>query len=163
MQARVATDRDTRTVTILDTQVKRVRFPDSDAAQQDQFAQVVEREFPRMNVTFSLDELLGSLQTVEKEKVAAEQLQTAPPRIIVTNVAATLVGIDGDPKLQPIEQTHAVTRAPALVDVALRRAHAGAGDVEMRPSDFIHEALDELSRGDRAAVASAGILHIGEF
>ena len=62
-----------------------------------------------MNVTFSLDELLASLEVVEKEKVAAEQLQTTPPKIIVTNVPATLVMIDGEPKLQPVEQTRKVT------------------------------------------------------
>ena len=40
---------------------------------------------------------------------------------------------------------------------------AGAGDVEMRPRRFVDEALQELCRGDRARVAAAGILHVGEF
>src|SRR5262249_28286214 len=73
---------------------------------------------------------------------------------------ASLLVILGD---QPFEQAHAETRAPALVDVGLRRAHGGAGDVEMRPRRLVDEALQELRRGDRAAVAAAGILHVGEL
>jgi hypothetical protein len=139
MQARVSTDRDSRTVTILDTQVKRVRFPDSDDGQQSQFAQVIEREFPRMNVTFSLDELLASLEVVEKEKVNAEQLQTAPPRIIVTNISSTLVVIDGDPKLQPVEQTRVmrVVNTPfiLLLDMDSKRYFIKAGDAWFSATD----------------------------
>ena len=40
---------------------------------------------------------------------------------------------------------------------------AGAGDVEMRPGRVADEALEELRRGDRAAVAAAGVLHVGEL
>src|SRR5258708_4383884 len=72
LHARVATDRDTRTVRIVDAQVQRVRFPDTEEAQQQQqFARILEQEIPRTNVSFSLDELLTSLQVVEKEKTAA--------------------------------------------------------------------------------------------
>ena len=64
---------------------------------------------------------------------------------------------------QPVEQANAVARTPAVVDVGLRRAHRGPGDVEMRPRRVVDETLQELRRGDRTAVAPAGILHVGEL
>ncbi len=138
--ARVATDRDSRTVTILDAQVKRVRFPDSDEAQQGQFARILEQEIPRMNVTFSLDELLASLEVVEKEKVAIGELQTAPPKIIVTNITSTLVVIDGEPKLQPVEQTRVmrVVNTPfiLLLDMDSKRYFLKAGEAWFSATDI---------------------------
>src|SRR6266851_1420548 len=62
-----------------------------------------------------------------------------------------------------IEQPHAPARAPALVDLGLRRAERGAGDVEMRPRRLADEALQHLRRRDRAAPPSAGVLHVREF
>src|SRR4051794_41461813 len=64
---------------------------------------------------------------------------------------------------QPIQETHAKARGPTLVDVALRRAHAGAGDVEMRPWRLVDKAQEKLCRGDRAGVAATDILHVGEL
>src|SRR5262245_47191277 len=62
-----------------------------------------------------------------------------------------------------VEQPHAPARAPALVDIGLRRAHRRAGDVEMRPRRRADETLEELRRRDRTAVTAAGILHVGEL
>src|SRR5215471_10449009 len=53
--------------------------------------------------------------------------------------------------------------SPAPVGVALRRAHRGSSDVEMRPMRLADEALQQLRGGDRAAEAAAGILHVGEL
>src|ERR1700753_2784070 len=57
---------------------------------------------------------------------------------------------------QAIEQAHAVTRSPALVDLRLARAHRGPRDVEMRPWRVVDEALQELRGRDRAAMPAAG-------
>src|SRR6476660_10514307 len=64
---------------------------------------------------------------------------------------------------QPIEETHAKARGPALVDVALRRAHAGASYVEMRPWRLVYKAQENLCCGDRTGVAATDILHVGEL
>src|SRR5207237_2738100 len=64
---------------------------------------------------------------------------------------------------QPLQQANAVARAPAVIDVGLRRPHRGAGDVEMRPRRVVDEALQELRGGDRTAVTAAGILHVGKL
>src|SRR3954465_2010422 len=64
---------------------------------------------------------------------------------------------------QPIQETHAKARGPALVDVALRRTHAGAGDVEMRPRRLVDKAQENLCRGDRPGIAAPDVLHVREF
>src|SRR5262249_20583735 len=61
-----------------------------------------------------------------------------------------------------VEQTHAPSPGPALVDLVARRIHGVAGDVEMRPRGVLAEALDELRRGNGAGVPSAAdVLHVG--
>ncbi len=101
MNARVVVDRNARTATIVDLSVQRVRFPEMPDSQQSDFARTLERQIPRMNVAFGLDQLMTNLDVAAKESVAAQQLQSAPPRIIFTPTPATLVVIDGQPRLQP--------------------------------------------------------------
>src|SRR6185437_5659311 len=64
---------------------------------------------------------------------------------------------------QPVQQAHAEAGPPALVDLGLRRSHRGPRDIEMRPWRIVDETLQELRRRDRAAVAIAGVLHVGEL
>jgi len=132
MQAHVGTDQDARTVTILDTQVKKVRFPQSTDDQQAQFASVIEQQIPRMAVTFSLDDLNSTLQVAQQEKANVAQLQTAPPKILYSNVPSTLVMIDGPPQLQPIDQTNVmrVVNTPfiLLLDMGSKQYFLKAGD-----------------------------------
>src|SRR5579863_6286400 len=64
---------------------------------------------------------------------------------------------------EAIKQPNAPARGPRAVDLARRRAESGSRNIEMRPRRAIDEALEELSRGDRAGMSSAGVFHIGEF
>src|ERR1700722_11307007 len=64
---------------------------------------------------------------------------------------------------QPFQQPNAIPRAPALIDLGFRRAHRGSRDIEMRPGRTVNEPLQELRRGNRTTVASAGIFHVGEL
>src|SRR5258708_39873702 len=64
---------------------------------------------------------------------------------------------------QVIQQANAKTRSPALIDVGFRRPHRRSRDVEMRPWRVIDEALQELRRSDRTAIAGTGVLHIGKL
>ncbi|MEA2736034.1 MAG: hypothetical protein QOE14_2485 [Humisphaera sp.] len=147
MSARISTDRDERTVTIRQVDVKNVRFPDAAPAQQaqqnqqnqqkeqqqeQQFAQVLKEQLPRLNVTFALDELMPSLQLAQREKVETTQLQNNPPHIIFSSEPATLITIDGAPRLQPIEQSNArrVVNTPFILlrDTDTNRYFLKTGD-----------------------------------
>jgi hypothetical protein len=101
--ARVDTDRDSRMVSILDVKVDNVRFPEAEPAQEQQLAGIIEQEVPKWELTLSLDRLLTSLDQAEKEKVAAENLGTTPPKIVFLTYPAVLVTIDGEPLMQQVE------------------------------------------------------------
>ena len=102
LRARVWTDRDARTVTITNVEVHRTRFADVSDDQQAQFSQALQQQMPRMNITFALDQLMTSLAVAEKEKAAAADLEVTPPKILFSTTPATLVVLDGAPRLQPL-------------------------------------------------------------
>src|ERR1700759_2903400 len=62
---------------------------------------------------------------------------------------------------QTVEQAHAITGAPAVVDLGFRRPRGGPGEAEIPPRVVFEETLQKLPRRDRAAIAAAGILHVG--
>ncbi|MCD6395819.1 MAG: hypothetical protein J7M40_20230 [Planctomycetes bacterium] len=100
IDARVSTDRDNRIVRCLDIDVGEVKFPNADPARIEKLKGILESEIPKWDLTISLDGLLTMLDLIEKEKAAAAQLNTTPPKIIFTTHPAVLVTINGDPKLQ---------------------------------------------------------------
>ena len=102
---RVLTDRPTRTVKVEEMEVRRIRFPSGTDADTAKIAEALEEVIPRSDLTFSLDLLLESIETAQKEKENARELEVAPPKIIVMNHSAVLVRIDGDPILTNIEGT----------------------------------------------------------
>ncbi len=109
-KARVFTDRDARTVTMQDVDVRQVKLPNATPEQEAQFAALLKQQLPQMNVTFSLDQLEASLGNVQKARVESQQLDNAPPRIVFAQTPTTLVVLDGEPKLQPVADVPGVLR-----------------------------------------------------
>jgi hypothetical protein len=105
LAARVATDREARTVKIEDIDVPTAKFPEARPEQIATLTALLKQEVPKWDITISLDRLLTTLEHAEKERIAAEQLKTTPPRIIYSNVPASLVMIEGKPELRPIQGT----------------------------------------------------------
>jgi hypothetical protein len=103
--ARVATDRDTREVTLLDLVVTNVRFPNATESQMKGLAGILETEIPKWNLVMSLDALLAALEVIETTKAGEEGYKMDPPEIIYVTHPAVLVFIDGEPMMQPIEGT----------------------------------------------------------
>ena len=94
---RVLTDRPTRSVRLEEMEVRRIRFPAGTDADTAAIAEALEEVIPRSDLSFSLDLLLESIETAQKEKENARELEVNPPKIIVMNHPAVLVQIDGDP------------------------------------------------------------------
>src|SRR5271167_2159501 len=65
--AHVFTDRDTRTVTVLDVKINDVRLPGSTATEQQDYASAIRGQLSTMEVTFPLDQLMASLDTAKQE------------------------------------------------------------------------------------------------
>jgi hypothetical protein len=105
MNARVSTDRDNRTVEILDSKIENVRLPEASAENQDKFIRLVEAEVPKWNLSISLDRLLASLGLAERERIAADKLNMDPPTIMFVTYSAVLISIDGQPELGSIEDS----------------------------------------------------------
>ncbi len=103
MSAHVNGDAAARTATIIDAQISQVRLPTVSDAQEKQVSQTLQDLFPQLNVTFSQDQLIASLDEAAKEQQATGQLQVSPPKILFSNHPAVLVVLDGEPKLQPVE------------------------------------------------------------
>jgi hypothetical protein len=102
---RVQTDRDNRTVEILDIAVPRVRFPNATPEQEERLKSILETELPKWEMVISLDRLLMGLEQAELERKSAENLNNDPPKIIFSNEAAILVLIDGEPRLRDVEDS----------------------------------------------------------
>ena len=102
---RVLTDRPTRTVKLEEMEVRMIRFPAGTDADTAKIAEALEEVIPRFDLTFSLDLLLESIETAQKERENARELDVTPPKIIFMEHPAVLVRIDGDPILVNVDGT----------------------------------------------------------
>jgi hypothetical protein len=139
--ARVATDRDTRIVTIQDITIKDVKLPNSTPQQEQQFGQVLQQRVPSMNLMLSLDQLESTLALVQKAREESQQLDNTPPKIVFTPVPTTLVLLDGPPKLQasadPGVMTVVNTPFILLFELSSKRYFLKAGDTWMVAPDVM--------------------------
>ncbi len=103
LSSRFETDRDTRMVTFSDIRVPSVRFPEATEEQQQQLADILEREIPTWNLEISLDQLLPTLDLAEHTDSSGAGLKHDPPKIIIRYEPAVLILIDGEPDLQDID------------------------------------------------------------
>jgi len=104
-KSRLVTDFDTRLVNLTDVDIESVKFPDVDKDGESAMIAMLESEIPEMDMTFSLDRLLTSMEMAEQSTELSEKLNHAAPKIIFEDEAAVLVLIDGEPILKDIEET----------------------------------------------------------
>jgi len=103
VRARVETDREERLVNIIALEAVRSRFPGATPEQEDAFADLLKKEVPKWELTESLDRLLASLESAERQNLASEKLKNEPPNIIYSETPAILITLDGKPVLEKIE------------------------------------------------------------
>ncbi|UCF21097.1 MAG: hypothetical protein JSU87_06840 [Gemmatimonadota bacterium] len=101
----VETDRENRSVTVVNVAVPRVRFPNASEEQGARLASVLEREIGTWDMVVSLDRILTGLELAERERVASENLMVEPPNIVLATEPTTLVILDGEPVLQDVEES----------------------------------------------------------
>jgi len=105
MKSRIQTDREERTVTLISLAVTDARFPEGSENVKGEFEQAIKTGLPNWDLTFSLDDLLTSLEASEEQVAAANNLNMDPPEIIYRDHPALLIMIDGDPVLREIENS----------------------------------------------------------
>lgn len=104
-KSRLVTDFDTRLVDLEDIDIQSVKFPDANEEDEQRIISLLESEIPAMDLTYSLDRLLTSLEMVEKSQEFSEQLNNKAPKVYFEDEAAVLILIDGEPILEDIENT----------------------------------------------------------
>lgn len=104
-ECRVSTDRDERTVTLLDIKVSIAKFPEAKEENVDKVIAFVEAEIPKLEFILSLDGLLASLETDESGAMKQENYDNSPPEIIFKTTPSVLIMIDGDPVLKDTDKS----------------------------------------------------------
>ncbi|MDP9174585.1 MAG: hypothetical protein M3O30_12065 [Planctomycetota bacterium] len=130
--AHVITDRDTRTATLSGLTINDVRLPGATATEQQDFASAIRRQLSTMEVTFPLDQLMTSLDTAQQEHTEAAHIETSPPRIIFSTTPATVISVNGPPRLLSVDGQSGVSRVAntpfiLLFDNTSRRYYLKAG------------------------------------
>jgi len=119
-EARLLMDREARTATPMQVDVKRIRFPDVAPERTKPVEELLEREMPTWDLEVNLDDLLAALAEAERERTGAEGLATTPPSIVVRDAPAILLLVDGEPRWKDAEGgLKRIINAPFFV--ALRR------------------------------------------
>jgi hypothetical protein len=97
--SRVSTDRVARTVQILNIAVTKTHFPEAVDDPDKSLPTSIGETLSQHPMTLSLDQLLTSLEVIEKEKAAVKEITTDAPKIIFATHRAILVQYDGAPRL----------------------------------------------------------------
>ncbi|HEY1683321.1 MAG TPA: hypothetical protein VGG19_01040 [Tepidisphaeraceae bacterium] len=98
MTSRVDTDRVARTVSILDTQVTRVKFPEGITITPESLTSELGTVLPAHQMGLSLDQLLAMVEEVQHEQQSTAQITNAPPKIIFQTHPTVVLQYDGDPR-----------------------------------------------------------------
>jgi hypothetical protein len=105
MNARTEIDRETRTVSLEDINIKEVNLP-SAGSLQPVLLKAVRDSVPDWPKTVSLDRLLADLSITQAQTQAESiRLKNDPPRIVFSTTPAVLIIIDGEPIYKPVEGT----------------------------------------------------------
>jgi hypothetical protein len=105
ISGRFEVDTDTRMVTLNEITIPSVAFPEASEERQQQLKDFLEREIPKWDLEFDLDRVIPLLDNAEVALREETQLKHDPPEIIVTYIPAVLILIDGEPKLEEIENS----------------------------------------------------------
>jgi len=104
-QARLMTDRDSRTATLAEVKVTAARFSDLEPDLVEKLSRYLEEEVPKWDQVISLDALLADLADEEEQARESRNFNTKPPHIHYRSTPTVLVIIDGDPYFRPLDNT----------------------------------------------------------
>jgi hypothetical protein len=105
ISGRFFADLDTRMVDFDEITIPTVAFPDISEEDQARLSKYLELEIPKWNLEVGLDRVIPLLENAEVATRDEADIKNKPPTIIIKYVPAVLVLIDGEPKLEKIENS----------------------------------------------------------
>lgn len=105
ISGRFSADLDTRIVDFDEITIPTVAFPDISEDDKGRLASFLESEIPKWDLKVDLDRVIPLLENADVATRDGEDLENAPPKIIIKYKPAVLVLIDGEPKLEKIENS----------------------------------------------------------
>lgn len=105
--ARMDSDKESRTASLESLNIKKVKFPDVDDNDPNiqKLKDLIEGDIEKTEVVMSLDDIRASLENVEMEAQLGDQLNNSPPDIYFRTEPTVLVSIDGKPVLKQVENS----------------------------------------------------------
>ncbi|MCL1131789.1 carbohydrate-binding family V/XII [Shewanella sairae] len=101
--ARIDTNKDIATVRNIE--VTKVRWPDSQPADEQRFTEVVEKELENSQFEISMQRLSASLANAKQEKQSLAEIKSDAPDILFRQQLAVLLAFDGTPQFRDIENS----------------------------------------------------------
>ena len=104
-KAEVSVDRDAGLMTLEDTKVTRVKFPDATSEDMEKIRERIEAPANTWDIVLTLEQVETSLAASQKEVASTENLKSDPPVIVFSQKPAVLVSFDGEPETRPIQNS----------------------------------------------------------
>ena len=104
-RSEVSVDRDAGLMTLEDTKITRVKFPDATPEDMQKMRERIEAPANTWDIVLTLEQAETSLAASEKELASTENLKSDPPVIILSQKPAVLISFDGDPETRPIKDS----------------------------------------------------------
>ena len=99
--AKVATDRDNRTMNMQSLDITSIRIPAIEGQDTiDLIDDALETQLPESAGAISLDEIVATLNQNQQETKISNGISNKPPKVMFVTQSSMLVLMDGDPKLQ---------------------------------------------------------------
>jgi hypothetical protein len=102
IEARAVQDPDGKQTTLSGLALSQTSFAPANAPAMAGLADALRPEFAKLRWTLATEELRAGLDAVERERTAARDIRTAPPRILYSARPAALVVLDGSPQLRAL-------------------------------------------------------------
>jgi len=116
--AKLLTDKENRTATLINLEIPMVKFPDvEDESKLEDLKKVIVDDIESIDFEMSLDRIIAALEDNENIELLSDELNNDPPKIFYRSSPTVLVFIDGEPRLKKVENSNMeyVQNTPYLI------------------------------------------------
>ncbi len=131
-------DRDSRIASLASVKIDEIRYAeDVTKEQQAKFQELINKEFPKWNIEFPLDDLLAQLEEVS---VTTSDLNNTAPKIIYAQEPTAIILIDGTPKFREVEKGFELVENTGAFIIKDQKSN----NVYLKGGEFWYESKDAM-------------------